>query len=133
MAMAISIVMIISVIAPCLNHGLIILSITLHSHLGVDASSVHVVILLAILHHHEGPGCHVSRCLIISRILSRILGRDGGRILCRGDGAKVTRASTEEAGHRTGGGAEAGYEHAAEVTADSQLKRHERLEIKRGS
>ena len=121
MAMTISIVMIISVIAPSLNHGLIVLSIALHGHLGVDASSIHVVILLSILHHHEGPGCHVSRrCLIFSRILSR--GRGG--ILCGGDGAEVTRASTEEAGHGTGGGAEAGYEHAAEVTADSQLKRH---------
>ena len=119
MAMTIAIVMIISVIAPGLNHGLIILSIALHGHLGVDASSIHVVILLAVLHHHEGPGCHVSRCLI-----SRILSRGGGRILSGGDGAEVTRASTEEAGHGTGGGAEAGYEHAAEVTADSQLKRH---------
>ena len=129
MAMTIAIVMIISVIAPSLNHGLIVLSIALHGHLGVDASSIHVVILVSILHHHEGPGCHVSRGLIISRILSRILSRGGGGILCGGDGAKVTRASTEEAGHGTGGGAEAGYEHAAEVTADSQLKRHERLEI----
>ena len=120
--------MIISVIAPGLNHGLIVLSIALHGHLGVDASSIHVVILVSILHHHEGPGCHVSRGLIISRIL----GRGGGGILCGGDGAEVTRASTEEAGHGTGGGAEAGYEHAAEVTADSQLKRQERLEIKRG-
>ena len=128
MAMTISIVMIISIMlhylhyGPSLTHGLIILSIALDGHLGVDASSIHVVILLSILHHHEGPGSHVSRHVIISRVISR------GGILSRGDGAKVTRASTEEAGHGTGGSAEAGYEHAAEVTADSQLKRQERLE-----
>merc|ERR1712024_317629 len=106
--------------APSLTHGLIILSIALHGHLGVDASSIHVVILLSILHHHEGPGCHVSRHVIISRVISR----SRGGILSGGDGAEVTRASTEEASHGTGGSAEAGYEHAAEVTADSQPRTH---------
>merc|ERR1712012_1395379 len=102
--MTISIVMIISIMfhylnyAPSLNHGLIVLSIALHGHLGVDASSIHVVILVSILHHHEGPGCHVSA------LISRILSRGGGGILSGGDGAEVTRASTEEAGHGTGGG-----------------------------
>merc|ERR1719270_954816 len=95
------------------------LSIALDGHLGVDASSIHVVIHLAVLYHHEGPRCHVSRGLI-----SRILSRGRGWVFSGGDGAEVTRASTEEAGHGTGGGAEAGYEHAAEVTADSQPRTH---------
>ena len=116
MVMTIVIAMACAVLAPSLNLGLIILNITLHRHLGVDLSPIHV----AILHHHEGPGYHILA--IISHII--LSGGTRGGVLPGGDGAEVARAATEEAGHGTGGRAEAGDEHAAQVAADSQLKRH---------
>ena len=82
-----------------------------HVHLGAEASSVHV---LLVVHHLEAPG--------------RLHGLSRGGVLPGGDGAQVSRASTEQAGHGAGGGAEAGDEHTAEVTSDSQLRKIERIE-----
>ena len=49
--------------------------------------------------------------------------RSRGRVLPGGDGAEVAGAAAEEAGHGAGGGAQAGDEHAAQVTPDGKLNR----------
>ena len=101
-----------AVLASCLDLGLCISlnvsHLSHHVHLGAEASSVHV---LLVVHHLEAPG--------------RLHGLSRGGVLPGGDGAEVTRASAEQAGHGAGGGAEARNEHPAEVTSDSQLRKIE--------
>ena len=91
-----------------------------HGHLGVDAPTLRILILhlthLIIL-HHEGPG----RLGLLHELQVLDPGRHGGGVLPGGYGAEVAGASTEEAGHGAGGGAEARDEHPAQITPNGEL------------
>ena len=101
------------VIVSIMSVALLLLDV----HLGAEASSLSLIIFLVLdIIDLEKPG-RLHHVLHLDHPLLLRLG-----VLPGGDGAEVAGAAAEEAGHGAGGGAEAGYEHAAQVTPDSQLR-----------